>query len=407
VGLTRKRGLRSGQSIWMRRPLKRLAVSRLPSAGSFDVIVVGSGISGALIAQSLAAQKLSVAVVDRRTPLGGSTPASTALLQYEIDTPLSKLSDEIGKERAQRVWRRSKLALDSLRERTRYIGIDADCRNRDSLYLEGNELGPQELHREYLARREAGFETTHLDREQVRKRFGIKNRTALMSYDNMEADPRRLAAGFLREAIRLGAHLYSPYEIASATTSSVGVTLETTEGRTLKAKSVVFASGYEWVKGIPKKGHSIASTWAIATKPQLRRLWPERCFIWEASDPYLYMRISPDNRVICGGCDEDFADAKTRDTLMEAKVTTICKQLGALFPRLDTRPEFKWCGNFGKSRTGTPTIGPIPRMKNCYAVMGFGGNGITFSMLAAQIITAMVLGYEDPDSDLFSFNRTF
>lgn len=44
-------------------------------------------------------------------------------------------------------------------------------------------------------------------------------------------------------------------------------------------------------------------------------------------------------------------------------------------------------------------------MPNCYAVLGYGGNGITFSMVAAQIIQALLRGERDPDADLFDFAR--
>ena len=41
---------------------------------------------------------------------------------------------------------------------------------------------------------------------------------------------------------------------------------------------------------------------------------------------------------------------------------------------------------------------------NCYAVMGYGGNGITFSMLATKLITAAILGKQVPEAALFAFN---
>lgn len=46
-------------------------------------------------------------------------------------------------------------------------------------------------------------------------------------------------------------------------------------------------------------------------------------------------------------------------------------------------------------------------MKNCYAAMGYGGNGVTFSMMAAQILRGLIVGTGDPDADLFSFHRRF
>ena len=50
-----------------------------------------------------------------------------------------------------------------------------------------------------------------------------------------------------------------------------------------------------------------------------------------------------------------------------------------------------------------PTIGEIPGYPKCYAVLGYGGNGITFSMIAAQVLRAAITGEGDPDADLFAF----
>lgn len=372
-----------------------------------DVLIIGAGISGALIADQLSAAGLDVAIVDRRGAVKGSTPASTALLQYEIDTPLSTLAKRVGWGRAERIWRRSKLALDALRERARHLGIDADQANRDSLYIEGDVLDAEGLRDEGQARRRAGFESTFLSAREVEARYGIRRRAALMGYDNMSADPRRLAAGFLNAALARGARLYAPVEATVVHSGRGGVRVETDAGPTIRAGCVVFATGYELPRGVPRKDHRIASTWALATRPQPRRLWPDSCFIWEAASPYLYMRAGPKGEVICGGEDEDFSDAEARDGMSDGKFAAIEAKLGRLLPGIDARAERTWCGNFGTSRLGIPSIGPVPRMANCYAVLGYGGNGITFSFMAAQMLRSMIEGDSDPDTDLFSFSRTF
>jgi glycine/D-amino acid oxidase-like deaminating enzyme len=105
-----------------------------------DVLVVGAGISGALIAYTLARDGYEVAVIDRRGPLEGSTPASTALLLFEIDIPLILLKRKIGARSAERAWLRSKGALDALYELTRREKIDASMSARPSVYLAGDIL---------------------------------------------------------------------------------------------------------------------------------------------------------------------------------------------------------------------------------------------------------------------------
>jgi glycine/D-amino acid oxidase-like deaminating enzyme len=405
VSATQHRDLRTGRSVWEGRRLPPLPGGPLGRRRTADVLVVGAGISGAMVADALSEAGLRVLVVDRRRPLAGSTSASTALLQYDLDLPLVHLSRRIGEERAVRVWRRSKLALDALRERTRRLSIDADCVDRDSLYLDGNVLDPAGLREEAEARRRAGFEVSFLPPRRMAKEYGIRGRSGLLSSGNLAADPRRLAHGFLRAAVARGASVAWPVEIAQVTPLAAGVRADTADGRTIEARHLVFATGYELPKGVPRAGHSIASTWAIATRPQPRRLWPGRCFLWEASDPYLYIRADPEGRVLCGGEDEEFADSASRDALLPAKTKALERRLHALLPGLDTRAEFAWCGSFGGSTTGTPSIGPVPGLAHCYAVLGYGGNGITFSAMAAQVLRSRILGTVDPDADLFSFRR--
>ncbi len=407
MSATIKRDLRTGRPVWLQRRLPPIATKALTRTVSCDVLVVGAGISGAIISEALSDAGLDVVIADRRGAVLGSTPASTALLQYEIDTPLSVLSERIGRERAERIWRRSRLAVDALRERTRALGINAEQATRDSLYLSGNVLDAAGLQAETEARRRAGFEVGFLKPAEVLEQYGIKGRSAIVGRDNYMADPRLLAVGYLNAAIARGARLYAPVEVTDIEASASGVTAATKDGPEIRAKSLVFATGYEMAKGVPKKGNKIISTWVIATKPQPRKIWPTACIIWEANDPYLYIRTTPDGHVICGGEDAEIADADERDALNEAKTARLVEKLGKLLPMIDATADFSWSGSFGDSKTGTPTIGPVPKIPNCYAAMGYGGNGITFSMMAGQMLRGMIAGTGDPDSDLVSFSRQF
>ncbi|MGB5076117.1 MAG: FAD-dependent oxidoreductase [Sphingorhabdus sp.] len=405
--LTSKRDLRTGRPVWLDTRLPTIKVTALSRTTMCDVLVIGAGISGAIIAETLADAGLKVAIVDRRGAVQGSTPASTALLQYEIDTPLSVLAKRIGTERAERLWRRSRLAVDALRERTRALGIDAGQATRDSLYLSGNVLDASGLECEAQARRRAGFEVSFLKPAAVLDQYGIKARAAIVGRDNYMADPRLLAAGYLNSAIAKGARLYAPVEVRDVHPARSGVTATTTSGIEIRCNSLVFATGYEMPKGVPKRGNKIISTWVMATAPQPSRIWNTGCIIWEAADPYLYIRTTPEGHVICGGEDAEISDADERDALNDAKTLALTKKLGTLLPMIDPTPAFAWSGSFGDSRHGTPSIGPVPRMPNCYAAMGYGGNGITFSMMAGQMLRGLITGVGDPDCDLVSFTRKF
>jgi glycine/D-amino acid oxidase-like deaminating enzyme len=401
--LTAKRDLRTSKSVWTAYPRRIPSAKPMSRDLKTDVLVVGAGISGALIAYALAREGHRVAVVDRRGPVLGSTPASTALLLFEIDTPLIHLKRKIGARPPERAWLRSMAALDALYELTRDEKIDAAMSLRPSVYLAGDVLDAHELARETRARQRIGLPSHYLDRNSLRARFGLIRSAAIVSDDNIAADPRALAAGFLKRAERLGARLYAPHEIVDIHAGSRNVLALTKDGFTIDARQIVLCTGYEMPKIVPADNHSIESTWVIATKPQPRHLWPEKSLIWEASDPYLYVRATSDGRVICGGGDEEFADDARRDALLSRKTRMLEKKLAKLLPAVDPHAEFAWTASFGQSNTGLPSIGAIPGHRRCYAVLGYGGNGITFSMLAAQLISAAIGGRRDPDAKLFAF----
>ena len=88
-----------------------------------DVVIIGSGISGALVRYYLLNAGIECTMIDSRTIGLGSTSASTSLLQYEIDTPLHKLIEMVGKEKAERSYQLCDYAIQELEKIVKYILI--------------------------------------------------------------------------------------------------------------------------------------------------------------------------------------------------------------------------------------------------------------------------------------------
>jgi glycine/D-amino acid oxidase-like deaminating enzyme len=404
MGLIRKRNLRTGKPVWSAYRHAVALESPLRRSTRADVVVVGAGITGSLVAQRLCELGMRPLILERRRgPLLGSTAASTALLQFELDTPLVHLARKIGKRAAGRAWVCSQSAVNELRTQAHRLGIQARLESRPSLYLAGDLLNASGLRHEALARQKLGLPSEFLDRRTLLHHFNIDKPAAILSYGNAEADPVALAAGFLRHAIRAGARLHGPHEVSGLQANGRYITIATTDGLEIRARHVVLCTGYELPKIVPATRHQIYSTWAIATACQPEKLWPQRALIWEASEPYLYMRATADGRVICGGEDEEFASDAHRDALLPRKTARLQKKLAKLLPQLDSRAAMAWTGSFGASTSGTPTFGPIPGYPRCFAVLGYGGNGITFSMLAASMIARAVRGRPGVDAGIFAF----
>ena len=400
--VTHRKDLRTGQPIWDTRDSGRLPDRSLTADVRTDVLVIGAGITGAMIAEALSAAEREVILVDKRGPAKGSTAASTALVQYAVDTPLTRLAQKIGKQPPVRAWRRSRLAVDALAGRLKELTV-ANVVPRPTLFLEGNQLDAKGLQREEAARRAAGLASLFLDRVDVRSRFGISKRAALLDHGDFVLNPRTATLAFLRAAAMQKARIFSPVDIIDLEIRRTRVVAVARHGPRITACHVVFATGYEVPKGLPRTGHKVISTWAIATAPQPSLLWPEQCMIWEASEPYLYLRTATDGRVICGGEDENFSDETTRDRLLPAKARALSRKLKRLLPQLNAEIQFSWTGSFGQTRTGLPKIGPMPGKPRCWIALGYGGNGITYSQIASDILVGALTGHPDVDADLYDF----
>lgn len=401
TGATLKRDLRTGRSLWADSHGLGVPVKALERAVSVDVAIVGAGISGAFMAHELSRDH-SVAVLDRRPPLMGSTVASTALLQWEIDLPLTALAERIGAEKARRAYRRSRSAVDALKTIVADERIVCGLNDKATLYLAGDEYGFRALEAEAEARAALGLESAFLGKAEVRERFGIERTGAILSQGSASGDPARLAAGLLRRAQANGATVYSRVEVEQAASDPDGVTLLTDAGHAVRARQVVFCCGYEFPKGVPTPGAEVISTWALASKPRLRcPAWLRETLVWEASDPYLYFRMGGDGRLIVGGEDEADPAAHQDPVKLKRKCAAIATKLRALLPEVEFEVDYTWAGAFGESATGLPSIARVPAMDNAWAVMGFGGNGITYSVIASQIVAAGIRGRADPDADLY------
>ena len=401
---TRKDDLRTGTPFWVKTPHSTVKAETGPTRDRFDVIVVGAGISGALAAEALTRAGKSVLILDRRPAVRGSTPASTAMIQHEIDTPLTRLRRKIGKDHADRAWLRSVRAVGDLVALAEKLGLDCRMRPKPALYLAGNGMGARALLEEAKAREGIGIGAGYLNRADLIARFGIDRPAAILSDASASANPAQLTAGLLQAALSRKARLLSPVEITDMAELPSGVALATRTGKVLVAEQAVFCTGYEYLPQMKTKSHRVTSTWALASQPMTGLPeWMRDTIVWEAADPYLYFRTDEAGRIIAGGEDEDASDTNADPGKLAAKAKVIARKLRDLTGVKMGKPAYTWSAPFGVTKDGLPIIDRVPGFERCFAVMGFGGNGITFSAIGAQIIAAAIMGRPDPDADIFRY----
>lgn len=398
------RRLRVGSGPWG-LPHEGLPWSRQTESRRAGVVIVGAGITGALMAEHLVARGHDVVVIDRLTPGFGSTAASTAMLQWEIDRSVTELAARKGLEDAAWAYRASFAAVQGLAGLIGRLDIACRFRWRNALYLAGDGETEAALAREHGLRERIGMPGELLDSSRLLEEFGIERAAAIVSPGAAEADPLFLARALLLRAVEAGAQLIDgDVDAIDATHRAAAVHL--TSGVIFEARHVVLATGYALPPFVTAPAHRMSASWAAVTAPQTElAFWPDHALVWEDAEPYLYARTTTDGRILVGGEDEVVHDAAERDARTPDKAARLHEKLQRLWRR-DLPPfECAWSAAFGETDDGLPLIGAVPGLPNVYGAYGYGGNGITFSYLASRLLGAAIAGEVGDWVEVFALDR--
>src|SRR5690348_6880365 len=164
--------IRTSEAYWLMRNGIGDASPALHQSIDCDIAIIGAGITAALVADSLIATGKRVVVLDSRDMAQGSTSASTALLQYEIDTHLVDLVPLLGAKPAIRAYRACAESFSLLESRLPELLPQAGYERRPSLYLASSEKDIATLRTELSARRDIGFACEWLEGDELRRQFG-------------------------------------------------------------------------------------------------------------------------------------------------------------------------------------------------------------------------------------------
>jgi glycine/D-amino acid oxidase-like deaminating enzyme/nitrite reductase/ring-hydroxylating ferredoxin subunit len=170
-----------------------------------DVVVVGAGITGLMVATELANRGLQVAVVDRRTPAAGTTGSSTAKVTALHGTAIGQITQRHGLEAARRYVEANRLGVHQLRRTVARLDLDcgwaetwASIYTTDASALDG-------LQAEHAAALDAGLPVVYLD--ELELPVGAVGAVALE--EQASIDPVRLCGGLVDRLRAAGHHVVS------------------------------------------------------------------------------------------------------------------------------------------------------------------------------------------------------
>ena len=402
--------LREGLPLWLalERNLHRRYRSLYRDITS-DVVIVGGGLTGALLAWTFANRGLRVVVLEAKRVGQGSTGANSGLLMHETDRDFGELTKWYGAAAARRIWQLTRQATRDFIKTLRQLEIDCDLAERHAVYFTLRSDFVSRLRAEHHRRRAAGLGGRWLDPTELQRMTGISGAAGVRSASNAQFNPYRACLGLLRAAEHEGAQIFEESAVARIKTVDGGIAAITRRG-TVSARRVIVATGYATPEFTRLTGRfSLKHTYVLATRhisaSKRAKLGHRQLMLWDTERPYHYARWAG-QRLIIGGGDRPRLPEKQRARAFKDDTRQLRHYFDSLFPKLiDIEIEYAWEGLFANTSDGLPYIGPHRLYPHHLFALGYGGNGMAFAFLAGRLLLEWYNNTPSLDCQLFAFNR--
>lgn len=366
----------------------------LAQALEVDVAIIGGGLTGITAAYLLSEAGVSVAVFEKDRLGFGATGATTAFLTQYIDTAVQDLLTVFGRERTQAIFGSHREAITRVEQIIQREHIECECRRCPLYVYADSEKDWAHLQSEAAAGESVGMPSElRQDGTLPFENFGY-----LETAHQAKFHPRKYLAALVPILQQRGVRMYEETEIEKLEEGSP-VVLHTSRQK-IRARHVLVATYAPLNRKLFfKKAHYTSYVYEATLPPGVL---PEGIYE-DTADPYHYFRVDrlpSHDRLIVGGEDHrsDFPIGPEKN--FQALEAFIHKTFSNI-PYTLTR---RWKGPILETVDGLAYIGPVDE-KNIFYATGFSGNGMTYSLIAAQAFADFVLGRENVWLTLYDAKR--
>ncbi|MDQ4044964.1 MAG: FAD-binding oxidoreductase [Chloroflexota bacterium] len=359
---------------------------------SFDVLVIGGGVTGSSIAYHVARQGRRVMVLERSEP--GAEPSAS-------------WASAGGVRRQGRDQAEATLAVEAIeRWRTLEDELEDDLHYRRVGNLKLAESDEEaEVIREFVRQQQAmGFdEVRFIDRAEAFEIVpGLNDRVVAGSYaaSDGHANPPATAKAFASAAQRHGAVYRNGIEVTGLTTSGSRIIGVQTPDGTVEADAVVLAAG-AWsddiaaTVGLRLPIRTGVYQMLLSTPAPKGILKP---VIGGVSRSLSLKQLPGGEFFLGGGWPGDCASDRRSFTMRPESEAGNWREAVELLPAVGNQQVAnKWCGLEAESIDGVPLIGAMPGYEGLTLAVGFTGHGFAISPAVGRAVADQLAGRETPE----------
>jgi glycine/D-amino acid oxidase-like deaminating enzyme/nitrite reductase/ring-hydroxylating ferredoxin subunit len=382
-------------SLWQKTALAFQPVNK-PSANSvYDVVIVGGGITGVATGLRLQESGLKCIILEAKNLCFGTTGGTTAHINTILDTPYTTIANNFGKENARLVARAATDAVALIEKNIRQHNIDCAYKEAAAYLFSQHEKQTKELEDIFNATADVGIPVSYTDKLP----FGATFDKAIQVTGQAKFHPVRYVHALAKAFEEAGGIIVQDARVLGVDESDP-VEVKTTTG-SFRGKLVVYAThtplgiNLLHLRLTPYRSYAMAVTLADDNYPE--------DLTYDMYDPYNYYRsqeIDGKKYLIVGGFDHKTGKREDTETCFTELEALIRKNFNvdAVYS--------KWSSQFFEPADGLPYIGYLPGAgKKVLVATGFGGNGMTYSHVAALVLTSIIQGDQSGYASLFDPSR--
>jgi glycine/D-amino acid oxidase-like deaminating enzyme/nitrite reductase/ring-hydroxylating ferredoxin subunit len=382
-------------SLWQRTTQPYIPVRQIDITQNYDVVIAGGGITGITTGLQLQQSGLRCVILEAHTLCFGTTGGTTAHLNTLLDTPYTTIASNFGKEGAILVARAVREAVNTVKANIEQHLIDCNFEEATAWLFSQTGQQTKELEAIQQATFEAGIPVSYTKTTPVPIQFD----KALEIKNQAKFHPTRYVMALAKAFEEAGGTIVQNCRVM-ATDNTDPLVIKTALGD-IKTNWLIYAThippGVNLVhlRCAPYRSYAMAVRLADESYPA--------GLTYDMYDPYHYYRtqvIDGDQYLIIGGEDHKTAHAENTN---------------APFNRLESHIRhyfnvkeiaYRWSSQYFEPADGLPYIGHMPGQPGKILVAtGYGGNGMTYSHVAARLLSSIVLDKESPYIKLFDPNR--
>lgn len=384
----------AANSLWQTTTADYLSKPVLGTA-TFDVLIAGGGITGITTALLLQKAGKKVVVAEAHGLCFGATGGTTAHINSFLDTSYDMVQSDFSSEAAKLIAKATRSSIQLFQEHINTYQIACGFALQDAYVYAQTPDEVKTLDKMFEGATAAGVDIAYTTSIPIPVAF----EKAVVYKDNAEFHPARYVQALAAQFEKGGGVIMQNNPVASFEKEGDLLNITSGDGN-IKARHLIWAThippGLNLLhfRNAPYRSYAIAVT--------LEGSYPDG-LAYDMKDPYHYYRtqeIDGKSYFIVGGEDHKTAHEENTEACL-ARLVAHTKQHFKVAEVVN-----QWSSQYFEPADGLAYIGHLPgNPDNVLVATGYGGNGITYSHIAARVLTDLVTTGESEYKDLFSPSR--